>query len=188
MKIIIKKNEIRTIFNLPEHCEIELESESLAQAVLDPLVNSKTITITFPELSAKEIVEAVNNKVGDGKLLYGEWYHKEKFYTTEKTRPGTRTINLELLHTGKSFNDIKDMEDNMLNFAEVTYLLRESAEFRALLSYESGKSAWWTWTSSRDSDGSLVYVGYFDDDGAGVGRDSPGRRNDGLGVSFSRSE
>lgn len=147
----------------------------------------KTITITFPELNAKDIVDECDNKVGEGKLVYGEWYKDEDFYTKETTRPGTRVVNLELLHKGKSWNEIKNMgmEDNMLNFAEVVYLLRESIEFRTLLTYESDKDAWWTWTSSRASDGDLVGVGSFDSDGVRVDNRSPDFRYDYLGVSFS---
>lgn len=195
MKILIKKNEIRTLLNLPHNCEIELEEESLAQAVLNPVSHSiagalKTITVTFPELTAKDIVKQCANKVESGKLLYGDWYKKEDFYTKETTRPGTRIVNVELLHNGKSWNEIKNMgmEDNMLNFAETVYLLKESKEFRDMLRYGNDSGAWWTWSTTRASDGRLVYVGDFGDGGADVDRDSPGSRDGALGVSFSRSE
>lgn len=202
MKILIKKNEIRTIFNLPQNCEVELESESLAEAVLgtsgasvedhfpDVRKMIKTITVTFPELTAKQIVKECDNKVENGTLLYGDRYLEEDFYTKEKTRPGTRAVNTELLHKGKSWNEIKNMgmEENLLNFAEVVYLLRESKEFRDMLRYPNESGAWWTWTSSHGSGGRLVYVGYFDDAGAAVHSYSPEDRHDILGASFSRSE
>jgi hypothetical protein len=41
--------------------------------------------------------------------------------------------------------------------------------------------------TSRTSDGNLVNVGNFDDDGANVNRNEPRNVNDNLGVSFSRS-
>ncbi len=44
-----------------------------------------------------------------------------------------------------------------------------------------------SWTTSRDADGDLVYVGNADSDGAGVECYGPGYLNDDLGVLFSRS-
>lgn len=183
MKLILTTKEIRKAFNLNDTCEIEVIDEPSSQ---ETTVSDKTITVTFPELTVKEIVDSVDNTVDSGKLLYGDWYHNEAFYTNEKTRPGTRTINLELLHTGKSYDEIKAMglENSMLNFAEVVYLLKESNDFRAMLRYPNISNAWWTWTTSRASVGSLVIVGSFDDGGADVGRSSPGRRDGYLGVSL----
>lgn len=185
MKIQITKQEILTALNLPLISEIELINDEISQSV----VFDKTITITFPEMTAEAIVTECKNKVAKGALLYGEWYKKEAFYTTEKTRPGTRVISTELLHAGKSWNEITamDTESSMLNFAEVVYLLRESAGFRDMFRYGNEKNAWWTWTNSRDSGGNLVAVGGFDDDGANVLRNSPDDRSGLLGVSFSRN-
>lgn len=45
----------------------------------------------------------------------------------------------------------------------------------------------YTWTSSLGSDGSLVFVGYFDADGANVNRNRPDNHDDNLGASSSRS-
>jgi hypothetical protein len=45
----------------------------------------------------------------------------------------------------------------------------------------------YTWTTSRDSDGDLVYVGTLDARGADVHRNEPRSSYDYLGVSFSRS-
>lgn len=45
----------------------------------------------------------------------------------------------------------------------------------------------YTWTKRRYSDGSLVYVGYFESDGVSVCGHGPGYANGDLGVSFSRS-
>ncbi|MCX6810003.1 MAG: AAA family ATPase [Candidatus Berkelbacteria bacterium] len=43
-------------------------------------------------------------------------------------------------------------------------------------------------TNRRDSDGRLVYVGYFESGGVSVSGDGPGRVYPALGVSFSRSQ
>lgn len=152
---------------------------------LKELPNS--ITIDFPSLTAQQMVEDCDNKVDGGKLLYNtSWYEKEAFYTTEKTRKGTRTINAELLYKGKSWNECKDIADkeglSMLNFAEVIWLLKTSKEFRELLTGYN-----WTWTSSRSSYGYLVDVGRFDSYGADVYRRGPGYSGSDLGVCFSRS-
>jgi len=158
----------------------ELESE---------LVKSEptTLTVDFPELTAKEIMEQCDNKVAGGKLLYNiDWYKDEDFFTTEKTRKGKRTIDLELLHKGKSWNkcNVLKGDKEMLNFPEVVYLLANYQEFRDLLtSYK------YTWTSSRDSSGLLLFVGFFVEGGANVNRWYPRVRDDvALGVCFSRSE
>jgi hypothetical protein len=41
--------------------------------------------------------------------------------------------------------------------------------------------------TSREPDGTLVYVGNFDEKGVNGNRNNPDNRNDNLGVSFSRS-
>lgn len=178
MKFIISKQEIIQHFNLPYGLEIEVvdcinEPEKPAKA---PFINAaNTITVTFPSKTAKEIVEECDNKVGNGKLLYNtEWYKDEDFFKKEKTRKGTKTINLELLHKGKTWDECKELvgEENMLNFAEVVYLMREFPEqLKGVL-----KDWHYTWTSSRDSDGGLVCAGYFDSGGANVSRRGPGTR------------
>lgn len=151
--------------------------------------NKFLYTLDFPSLTAQEILTACSNSVNGGKILYSDltgWYEKESFFTTEKTREGKRTINLELLHKNKSWNEcngiaIKEGME-MLNFAEVIYLLKVSAEFRKMLTGYN-----WTWTSSRSSSGGLVNVGKFDSNGAGVFRDKPDYSDSDLGVCFSRS-
>ena len=45
----------------------------------------------------------------------------------------------------------------------------------------------WTWTNKLSSDGRVVDVGSFVEDGVGVDNDNPRNRDDNLGVRFSRS-
>ena len=82
----------------------------------------------------------------------------------------------------------------MLADLEITKLTRElpvEVMYRFVLNDQARKNkplpSTYTWTASRDSDGYLVYVGGFDGRGASVYGDSPGDRDDILGVSFSRS-
>lgn len=153
-------------------------------------ITSPSGSITFPSLTAKEIMDECDNKVAGGSLLYKSgWYDNEDFFTKEKCRPRTVKIPTEILHAGKSWDEIDRIkgELELFNFAEIVYMLRESEEFRKLLSWE-GNTVYYTWTNSRDSDGDLVFVGCFDSDGAGVSRWKPGLSDSGMGVCFSRSE
>lgn len=143
-------------------------------------------TITFPKKTAKEIVEECDNQVAEGKLLYSDsWYKDEDFYTKETCRPRTVTIPTQIEYADKSYNEVKD-KGVMFNFAEIIYMLRESEEFRELLSSENDLR--YTWTSSVVSDGKLVDVGYFDSDGVPAHRWEPGYSYGSIGVCFSRSD
>lgn len=131
---------------------------------------------TFPQKTAKEILEECGNSVDGGKLLYSGLngrYATEDFFTKETCRPISMDFT-ELLHKGKSWNEcmnISMLSDSfsMFNFAEVVYLILESKEFRDQL------QGWnYTWTSSHDSGGNLVRVGVFADGGADVGRPHAG--------------
>lgn len=82
----------------------------------------------------------------------------------------------------------------MLADLAITKLARElpvEAMYRLILNDQARKDkplpSTYTWTTGRGSVGSLVDVGDFGGAGADVGRDGPGARSDGLGVSFSRS-
>src|SRR3989344_462312 len=82
----------------------------------------------------------------------------------------------------------------MLADLEITKLTRElpvEVMYRFVLNDQARKNkplpSTYTWTASRDSDGYLVYVGPFDEEGAYVLRPSPDYRSGILGVSFSRS-
>lgn len=209
MKIQITKNEIREKFNLPIGIEIEVMDDAgpvlgslignynttvnqPVGASLNAPIKPQTITVDFPALTAKEILKKVDNKAGDGKLLYAGfdgWYAKEDFYTKEKTRKGKRNVDLFFSMRDKSWNECHESSpDDMLNFAEVVYLLAFHPEFREVLRYGNDSGAWWTWTSSRDSGGGLVRVGGFDGRGADVRGHGPGYRSDGLGLVSSRVE
>lgn len=130
MKIQITKNEIIETFNLPIGIEIEIVGESLASQVLGapkfvpeqkPVTNN-TITVDFPAFTAKEIMEKVDNKAGDGKLLYlgfNGWYAKEDFYTKEKTRKGKRNIDLFLSMKGKSWTSSRSDSNGELVFVGI---------------------------------------------------------------------
>lgn len=147
----------------------------------------KTLNVNFPSLTAKQIMKSCDNKIGDDKLLYNtdwyqdDWYQDEDFFTKEKTRKGKRVIELELQHNGETWNECNELGE-MLNFAEVLYLVKEYPEFRELLTGYK-----WTWTSSRSSDGRLVYSGSFGPLGLLVLNGRPGYSYSRLGVCFSRS-
>ncbi|MFA6492605.1 MAG: hypothetical protein WCV58_00445 [Patescibacteria group bacterium] len=77
---------------------------------------------------------------------------------------------------------------------EINQLLRQSpseALYDLILYFQNtGKRLLgdkYTWTKRRNSDGRLVYVGYFESAGVSVGRYRPGYSRGDLGVSFSRS-
>lgn len=150
--------------------------------------SDKEGTITFPEKTAKQIVEECDNKVDGGKLLWNtEWFKNEDFYKKETCRPRTVKIPTEILHAGKSWNECKELvgEENMFNYAEIIYMLRESESFRKLLS--SSNSVCYTWTSSRDSGGRLAFSGHFGSDGVFSSGWGPGGSDSNLGVCVSRS-
>lgn len=163
--------------------------DDLVDAQMELQELEKSDYITFPSKTAQQIVEECNNSIAGGKLLYSTWLEKEDFYTKETCRPRTVKIPTEILHPGKSWNECKELigEDNMFNFAEIMYMLRECESFRKLLSWE-GKSVYYTWTNSRDSDGRLLYVGLFDSDGSSVNDWHPRDSDSSMGVCFSRSE
>lgn len=156
----------------------------------EPTLMPNEIIVDFPELTAKQIVDACSNTVYGGKLLYNiAWYENEAFYTTETTHPGKRIISLDLKHAGKSWTEINKIIGGslqMLNFAEVVYLLKENETFRKLLNIKN--DVFYTWTNSRSSGGGLVFVGSFDSFGASVDDWGPGRSDSEVGVCFSRSE
>lgn len=156
--------------------------ESISQKI-----SSNELVVTFPKLTAKEIIDSCNNAIDTGKLTYSGlngWYKNESFFTQETCREGRRIISLELLHGGKSWNEINAMGKEMLNLAEVLYLIKEFPQYRELLKYQN--TPCYIWTSSRDSDGKLVDVGGFDEEGVSVHSDTPDYRYDSIGVSFSR--
>lgn len=184
MKIILTKQEIIKAFNFSQDCEIEVVENREPTTI-----NDDYFFVDFPEMTAKEIVESCDNKIESGKLLWNiDWYQNEEFFTKEKTRQGRRLIYKELLHGGKSWNEINKLKGNneMLNFAEVVYLLKEFSEYRELLKFKNMPC--YTWTSSRASDGRIVSVGGFGEDGVNVDSDTPVDRDGAIGVSFSRSE
>lgn len=143
--------------------------------------------ITFPEKTAQQIVDECDNKVPGGKLLWNtDWYKNEDFFTEETCRPRTVIIPTEIEMAGKSWNECHESNsDDMFNFAEVTYMLRESKSFQKLLA--SSNSARYTWTSSRGSGGILVIAGDFGSGGADVRRWEPRSAGSILGVCLSRS-
>lgn len=145
----------------------------------------KSVIVDFPDLTAREIVEKCGNKVTGGRLLWNkDWYEKEAFFATDRCRKGRRLVDLDLAHRGKSWDECKSLAGSleMLNFAEVVYLLANHEEFREVLGGDN-----WTWTSSLESAGKLVSVGDFTSGGAYVGRKESGYASSYLGVTLSRS-
>lgn len=137
--------------------------------------------ITFPNLTAKQIVEKYDNKLGKGKLLYDiDWYKDEDFFTKEKCRKGTREIITDLSKTkGKTWDECSHL-GQMLNFAELLWCVIKIPDF--LRGYE------YSWTSSRASGGGLVGAGDFDGDGGAVGGRGPGRSRSDIGCAFSADD
>lgn len=145
------------------------------------------IEVTFPAKTAREIVDECGNKVGEGKLVWDtEWYADEGFYTKEKCRPGTRLVSVEPMHKGKTNAEcaelLKTEGAEMMNLAEALWFLKTLRE-------KAGEypAHWYTWTSSRSSDGRLVYVGNFDSRGVYVYRWPPDSRDSSLGACSSRT-
>ena len=147
-----------------------------------------TIIVDFPEMTAEQIYEESGNKAGKNKLFYNtSWYKNEDFFTKEKTRKGKREIILELQYVDESWNECDRLRGDleMLNFAEVMYLLWKKKEMRVLLN--SSNNICYTWASSRSTDGYLVYLGSFDSEGVYGNGWRPDYRHGYLGVSLSRS-
>jgi len=134
--------------------------------------------ITFPSLTAKEIVEKYDNMFGKCKLLYNTtWYKNEDFFTKEKCREGTREIITDLTPTlGKTWDECKEIGE-MLNFAELLWCVIKIPNFLREYKY--------SWTSSRASGGYFVLAGDFDDDGGHVYGWGPGSSSSRLGCAFS---
>jgi hypothetical protein len=143
--------------------------------------------ITFPDKTAKEIVDECGNKACKGKLLYDiSWYKDEDFYTKEKCRAGTREVSIDLIGKGETWNDSKKLvekeDGEMLNMAEMIWFAKTYLE-------ETGKYLFdgdFSWTSSISSGGSLLRFGYFGSDGAHLHGNRPGRDWTILGSVFSR--
>lgn len=189
MKKQPKKKE--TVLSVLQEMRDILKKAYLPQPTVAELLgtqdNKFLYTVTFPQKTAKEILG--DNKMPNGNpVLYNtEWYKNENFFTKEFPRKGSVTVNLELLHKGKSWDECtkiaKDEGQEMLNFAEVVYLLKTSEQFWKLF-----ENYQYTWVSSRSSFGGLVSLGNAASGGVRVGRGFPGNSFSDLGVCFSRSE
>lgn len=142
--------------------------------------------ITFPNLTAKEIVEECKNVLGSGKLLWSTWMEDEDFFTKEKCRPRTVEVTDEIQCLDRNWNQCSEYVNanrgGMLNFAEAIWFLKTYYE-------KTGKyfDDRWFWTSSRSSRGYLVRVGKCASGGIRVGYGGPGGSDSDLGVVFSRS-
>lgn len=150
--------------------------------------NDKYWRITFPEKTAKEIMDKCSNKLGDGKFLYNvDWYKNEDFFTKEKTRPGVRYVAKDFIGQRKDWNECKELVEKekgeMMNFAELLWLHKTYFEEHKLYL----DSNLWSWTSSRSSDGNFVFAGGAGAGGLGVGRGGPGGSGSDIVVRFFRS-
>ena len=78
-----------------------------------------------------------------------------------------------------------------LSITQMTRQTPAEAIYDLIMAYQNNEERllpdMYTWTSRRDSDGDLVFVGSFRSDGVRVSSDDPGNRGGILGVSFSRS-
>jgi hypothetical protein len=132
--------------------------------------------ITFPNKTAKEIVEDCNNTLNGHKLLWDtDWYEDEDFYTTEKCRKGTREIITDMNDTlGKTWNECKE-KGNMLTFAELLWCVIQIPDFL--------KNNY-SWTSSSSSGGDFVSAGDFDFGGGSVDGPGPWDSDSDVGCAF----
>lgn len=117
--------------------------------------------ITFPNKSAKEIVEECCNKLGSGKLLYSTWLEGQDFFTKEKCRSRTVEVSDQIKHLDKTWDEcsdfVKKKGGEMLNFAEYIWFVK--CHFERTGKYPEENEYKWSWTSSRSSLGYLVCVG-----------------------------
>lgn len=148
----------------------------------------KTLKIQFPKkpLTSKEIMG--DNTLAGGTFLYNGtngWYTNQAFFITEKTRKGSVVVDLEITHRNTTYTEahtaLEKQGDEMLNFAEYLYILKEYPEFREIL-----KGSNYIRTSSFGSGGDRVRVGGFVAGGLGVLDWSGSRRGDALGVAAAR--
>ena len=189
MKIQLTKKEIQEKFGLPE-CDIEIitgfDKKVVEEIGVLPEDNEDNyITVTFPNKTAKEIVDECNNKLGNGKLLYDpSWYKNEDFYTKEKPRKGTWKISTKIDHLGKLFNECKEEGLDMLSFVELLWV--------AIIYYSITDKYffkdYYSWTKSLASDGDFVLFGFFGGTGASVYGSRPGTSDSNVGLSFSVGE
>lgn len=182
-------NKKETILDVLKDIRNLLREKAVDAINVPSIDKSKYLKVTFPNKTAKEIIDECENKLGKDKFLYNtEWYKNEKFFTEEKCRPGIRYVSKELIGLDKDWNECKELVENqdgeMLNFAETIFFIQEYFE-------QTDEYPWnlkWSWTSSRSSFGDLVRAGGCDSGGVDVVRDFPGRSGSDLGVCFSRSE
>ena len=147
----------------------------------------------IPDSTSKNYVEQTDTLI--------EYLQKQVFKGTKPPKPYKDAIaqwkreraKIEPLATSSTDTEWKRGSQMLADLA-ITKLTRElpiEVMYRFILNDQVNKDkplpSTYTWTASRGSDGGLVYVGYFDDAGAGVSRDDPDFRVGHLGVSFSRS-
>lgn len=131
----------------------------------------------------EEIIAYLRNQVFKGKVVPKEYQDAITEFTSQK-------VKIE-----KLIEDDWKEAAKILEGLQITQLTRQSpVEFMydILAYFRSNKERLfedniYAWTRRRDSDGKLVSVGSFDSVGVSVGRSTPGRSNDDLGVCFSRS-
>lgn len=188
-KTTTKQNKIDPL----ERIAIALETIVAKFEVPQKATEQTTITnqdgyITFPEKTAKEIVDECSNEITGRKLVWQRsWIIDQDFYTNEKCRTRTIKIPTEILYAGKTWDECKELigEEKMFNYAEIIYMLRESESFRKLLDWNN--SVCYTWTSSRASVGRLAIAGNFDSGGVNSHGWRPRSSASDMGVCLSRS-
>lgn len=138
-----------------------------------------------------ELVQARLDKEGKGeKFLYSAasldcWYKDEKFFTDEVPRAGWKLVTPEVKDSAyKTWDEQEELiqkeNGTRLSFSEAIYVL-------ATVGNDFLKNRY-VWTSSRNSDGELVNLGYSDVDGSSVAGVRPDDWRGGLLASFSRSQ
>lgn len=141
-------------------------------------MNTK-LTVEFPGLSLLEVWDKYQY------LMYPQTWFNDEAFAKEKAPAGIYELRIPATSFDKTY------DEQMKLAAEDEDLVHPAVLLYGILShFESNgervlKNSW-ARTSGRDSVGSLVYLGYFDSEGANVRRDWPGIRRGALGACFSR--
>ena len=135
-------------------------------------------------------INLLNIRMLDSNLFYsksGGWYSQEKFASDNKTAQGWLLIRKDPVpeSTSKNWNEQNKLlsgVESVPNSAEVSWLVTIYFKVRGIHLFEKV----WVRCSDLDSDGSRVYVGYFDAKGLYVDSHWDGNRSDNLGLASAR--
>lgn len=155
-------------------------------------VNKNQLEVTFPKMTLKEIFDQSKGNTEKGNNLIwnfkNSWVRSEPFFETETTNEGKKLIDLEIIGTGKDWNECKEIADKsgkrILNMAELIWLCWKHEDIMRPILNENNPVRW-TWTSTKTVDADLGDAGGWGSDGLTVGWDVAGYSDSGLGLGFS---